>query len=167
VSIANIHASCLALGRAGQPFGAPEDAGVLILGASGMGKSDLALRLVERGAVLVADDRVDLFESDGRLWGSAPAGLAGLLEIRGAGIVSLPYRSEAAIALVIELVAPDAVPRLPEHGTYAPPEMLGLPESARPPLLRLAALESSAPAKIAAAAAAFAHALFRGDRPPP
>jgi HPr kinase/phosphorylase len=125
------------------------------------------LRLIERGGVLVADDRVDLFESDGRLWGSAPAGLAGLLEIRGVGIVSLPHRSEAAIALVIELVAPNVVPRLPEHGTYEPPEMLGLPEGARPPLLRLAALESSAPAKITAAAAAFAHALFRGDRLPP
>jgi len=167
VSIVNIHASCLVLGRAGQPFGAPEDAGVLILGASGSGKSDLALRLIERGAVLVADDRVDLFASDGRLWGSATGNLAGLVEIRGVGIVSLPSRSEAAIALVVELVAPDTVSRLPEHGTYAPPEKLGLPEGAWPPLLKLAALESSAPAKVAAAAAAFAHALFRDGCLPP
>ena len=166
MSIANIHASCLALGRAGQPFGAPEDAGVLILGPSGIGKSDLALRLIERGAVLVADDRVDLFASDGRLWGSAPASLAGLLEIRGVGIIALPHRSEAAIGLVVEMTTPSTVPRHSIHGTYQPPETLDLPQAAWPPLLRLAALESSAPAKIAAAAAAFAHALFRDDRNP-
>jgi HPr kinase/phosphorylase len=66
--IANIHASCVVLARAGEPFGAPGDAGILILGASGSGKSDLALRLIGRGALLVADDRVEIFARDDGLW---------------------------------------------------------------------------------------------------
>lgn len=162
----NIHASCIVLGPAGQPFGAPEETGVLFLGASGSGKSDLVLRMIERGADLVADDRVDLYTRDGRLWGRPPASLAGLIEIRGLGLVTLPYRSEIAITLVIALVAPEEVPRLPERGTYSPPEALGLPQKAWPPLVTLTASESSAPAKVAATAAAFAHALFREDRNP-
>ena len=88
------------------------------------------------------------------------------MEIRGLGIVGLPYRSEAAITLVIALATSQDVPRFPECDTYSPPEALGLPREAWPPLLRLAAFESSAPAKVAAAAAAFAHALFREDRNP-
>jgi HPr kinase/phosphorylase len=160
---ANIHASCVVLGRAGREFSAPEDAGVLLLGESGCGKSDLALRLIDRGAVLVADDRVELFARDGRLWGRAPANLKGLLEIRGVGIVSLAYRPETAIGLAILLVVPDAVPRLPEAGTYIPPQELELSQPFWPPLVKLAAAESSCPAKIVAAAAAFAHALFRDD----
>jgi len=166
VQTANIHGTCIVLARAGRPFGAPEDAGVLMLGESGSGKSDLALRLIERGAALVADDRVDLFARDGALWGRSPASLAGLLEIRGAGIVALPYRTEAAIALVVGLVSPQDVPRLPQHGKYAPPPRLGLPPDEGPPFLKLAGLEASAPAKIAAIAAALGHALFRDSRNP-
>jgi serine kinase of HPr protein (carbohydrate metabolism regulator) len=162
----NIHASCVVLGRAGHPFGAPEETGVLFLGASGSGKTDLVLRLIERGADLVADDRVDLYARDGRMWGRPPASLAGLVEIRGLGIVALPYRSETAITLVIALGAAEDVPRLPEHGTYSPPEELGLQRNAWPPLVNLTASDSSAPAKVAAAAAAFAHALLREDHNP-
>jgi len=160
----NIHASCIVLGRAGRSFGAPEETGVLFLGASGSGKSDLVLRMIELGSGLVADDRVDLYAHDGRLWGRPPANLAGLIEIRGLGIVALPYCSEAAIALVIALGTSQDLPRLPERGTYSPPEVLGLPRKTWPPLLRLTASESSAPAKVAAASAAFAHALFREGR---
>src|SRR5450432_1436979 len=89
----NIHASCVALGSKG----------VLLLGPSGCGKSDLALRLIDGGAKLVADDRTILFVKDGALHGRAPAPIKGLLEIRGLGIVKLPVRVAVRIALVVEL----------------------------------------------------------------
>ena len=63
---------------------------VLLTGASGRGKSDLALRLIDRGAVLIADDQVQLTVDDARLLASPPAAIAGLVEIRGIGIVELP-----------------------------------------------------------------------------
>jgi HPr kinase/phosphorylase len=101
-----IHGTCIAFG----------DRGVLIRGAPGAGKSDLALRLIDDGAQLVADDRVD-FACDGhQLTARAPARLAGLIEVRGLGIVRLaPERlmAQAALVLVVDLVAPDAVDRLP------------------------------------------------------
>ena len=68
----NIHATCIVLADAATAFKAPKDAGVLLLGESGSGKSDLALRLMERGAKLVADDRVELFARDGLLMARAP-----------------------------------------------------------------------------------------------
>jgi serine kinase of HPr protein (carbohydrate metabolism regulator) len=169
VGTVNIHASCVLLASAGKAVGAPEQAGLLLLGESGSGKSDLALRLIERGAVLVADDRVELWVRAGRLFGRAPANLAGLLEVRGAGILRLPYAAEATISLVLALDQPGthaaAKPRLAEPFRYAPPAELLLPEAARPPMLSLAAFESSAPAKAVLAAAAF-HAQFSGELNP-
>ena len=92
-----IHASCAAR----------QGVGVLLLGPPGSGKSDLVLRLLDRGFVLVADDRVEL---DGHnAW--APASLAGLLEVRGLGILRLPYLPRARLALAVELGGD--VPRLP------------------------------------------------------
>jgi HPr kinase/phosphorylase len=93
-----IHASCVA--RDGH--------GVLLTGPSGAGKSDLALRLIGRGFTLVADDRVEI--ADGRA--SPPASLAGLLEVRGFGIVRLPFDAPAALRLVVQ-VRP-ALQRLPD-----------------------------------------------------
>lgn len=157
----SIHGSCIVLDQAALPFGAPADAGVLILGESGSGKSDLVLRLIERGAVLVADDRVELFCAGGNLWGRAPKRLAGLFEVRGVGIVALPFRGEAAIALAIALQDQDGISRLPERDTFRPPDGLALPSADWPPLVRLCSRESSAPAKLVAAAAAYACSLFR------
>ena len=156
----NIHASCVLLSRAGEEFGAPPDAGILLLGESGAGKSDLALRLIAAGAQLVADDRVELSVESNRLIARAPANLAGLIEIRNVGIIALPHAPQAAITLVVQLGAGKNLPRLPEREFFDPPG-LGLAQESRPPLIRLNAFEASAPAKIAAAAAAFAHALFR------
>lgn len=91
-----------------------EGRAVLLLGASGAGKSDLALRLIDRGWRLVADDRVVLAAADGALMASAPAPLAGLIEVRGVGIVAEPTGA-APVALAIDLAA---VPeRLPEAAT--------------------------------------------------
>jgi serine kinase of HPr protein (carbohydrate metabolism regulator) len=89
--------------------------GALIEGASGVGKSDLALRALEQGFRLVADDRVVTFSAGGRLYGRAPEPLAGLIEIRGLGVVDAAAVSFAEIALVIRCVeAPEQVERLPE-----------------------------------------------------
>ena len=162
----NIHASCVVLAEAGRSFGAPAHAGILLLGESGAGKSDIALRLIERGAVLVADDRAELFVREKSLWARAPASLAGLIELRGVGIVALPHREEARIGLAVMLSPPESVPRLPGEEHYAPPVALAVPESAWPPLLRLAAFEESAPAKIMAASAAYADTLFRDNHNP-
>lgn len=152
----NIHAGCVLLGKAGQAFGADGESGVLILGGSGSGKSDLMLRLIAAGSVLVADDRTDLAVEGNLLIASPPAALAGLIEIRGLGIVSLAHRDRAAVALVAELTPGQSPERMPTGLVYSPPEELSLPEGARPPLIRLNPLENSAPAKIAAAVAAHA-----------
>jgi serine kinase of HPr protein (carbohydrate metabolism regulator) len=162
----NIHASCVLLGDAGKHFGAPEDAGVLLLGESGKGKSDLALRLIERGAKLVADDRTELFARDNMLYARAPKSLAGLLEVRGLGIVALPFATGARIALAVEMMEEGYVPRMPERERYCPPPELAVHEDERPPLIWLAPFEASTPAKIAMAAAAFSKALFREHRNP-
>lgn len=89
--------------------------GALIEGPSGIGKSDLALRALDAGFRLVADDRVVVFASGGRLYGKPPETLAGLLEVRGLGVVDTGALPFCEIALVIRCVAdPAAVERLPE-----------------------------------------------------
>lgn len=137
------------LTKAGEPFSAG-NAGILLLGRSGVGKSDLALRLIDRGATLVSDDRTVLSVEHGMLIARAPAPFEGLLEIRGVGIVKLPYAPAAAIRLALQLVTSDEVPRLPEPDFYALPA--GLPPLDAPvPLRHLAPEECSTPAKIAVA----------------
>ena len=64
---------------------------VLLIGPPGSGKSDLALRLIDRGALLIADDQVALTEVDGVLHASAPAATAGLIEVRGLGIAAVAH----------------------------------------------------------------------------
>ena len=147
MSEANIHASCVAIGRHG----------VLLLGPSGAGKSDLALRLIDEGARLVADDRTILFVSKRALHAKAPASIKGLLEIRGLGIVELPARTTAKIALVVRLGKEGA--RLPSHRIYHAPTILGA--GAQAPLIALNAHFASTPAKIRAALAAFSQDSFR------
>ncbi len=99
-----LHASCVAIGSTG----------VLIRGPSGSGKSDLALRLIDDGAMLVADDQVHLESVSGELIASPHNALAGKIEIRGCGIIDLPYRKTVAIGLVIDLQERVDIPRLPE-----------------------------------------------------
>jgi HPr kinase/phosphorylase len=148
MSETNIHASCVALG----------DKGVLLLGASGAGKSDLTLRLIDQGAKLVSDDRTILFLAKGALHARAPASIKGLLEVRGLGIVKLPVRAKVKIALVVKLGREGA--RLPEHGVYQPPAPLK--PALLPPQIALDARFASTPAKIRTALAAFSLALFQG-----
>jgi HPr kinase/phosphorylase len=138
----NIHASCIAIGARG----------VLLLGPSGAGKSDLALRLIDDGAQLVADDRTILFLDKGALWARAPASIGGLIEIRGVGIVKMPARARVKIALVVNLGKEGE--RLPVHQPWKAP----LKGAAQVPQITLGA--HYAPAKIRAALKAFSKALF-------
>lgn len=119
--------------------------GVLIEGPSGAGKSDLALRALDAGFRLVADDRVLTWASDGRLWGRAPDPLRGLMEIRGVGMAEIDPLPFCEIVLVAQLGTPE---RIPDFATEA---ILGIDVR----LLAVAALESSAPAKLSRALMAF------------
>ena len=126
-----VHASCVAL----------EGKGVLLRGAPGAGKSDLALRLIEGGAQLVADDQVALTSSGERLLASPPARIAGLLEVRGIGIVSIDFVPQCPVYLVVDLAAPDSVERMPEAARIT---LAGH----RVRRVSLAPFEASAPAKV-------------------
>ncbi|KQN83957.1 aldolase [Sphingomonas sp. Leaf67] len=123
-----IHAGCVAI----------RGVGVLIAGPSGSGKSDLALRLIERGGVLVSDDYTLLHVEAGTLHATAPATIAGRIEVRGLGIVDRPTIASIPVALFVEAGTPD---RLPEPMTRT---LAGIAI----PAYRLALLEASAPAKI-------------------
>ncbi len=92
-------------------------AGVLLLGPSGAGKSDLVLRLIDRGFALVADDQVQIDTLTAR----APANLAGLLEVRGLGVLRLPFAASARLVLAVMLQRGE---RLPSPARY---EVLNLP----------------------------------------
>lgn len=130
------HGGLIALRRGGVWRGA------LIEGASGVGKSDLALRALDQGFRLVADDRVLAFAAGGRLYGRAPDILAGLIEVRGLGVVDTAAVAFAEIALVVRCVdAPEAVERLPEPRFES---MMGLDV----PVFDLWPREPAAPAKI-------------------
>jgi serine kinase of HPr protein (carbohydrate metabolism regulator) len=88
--------------------------GILLRGSSGSGKSDLALRLLDQGAVLIADDQVCCEKREGAVFLSAPASLAGLIEIRGLGLMRFPFVSDVALRLVVDLVPQEDVARMPE-----------------------------------------------------
>jgi HPr kinase/phosphorylase len=119
--------------------------GVLLRGASGSGKSDLALRLIDAGGRLVADDRVDLTARGGIIVARAPAAIAGRIEVRGIGIVPTAHVVEVELGLVADLVAPHAVERMPEPRSC---RYLGV----ELPLLDVAPFEVSAVAKLKLAA---------------
>lgn len=128
-----------------------EGEALLLRGPSGAGKSDLALRLLEGGARLVADDQSEVSRRGDRLWVRPPAALAGLIEVRGLGILRLEALAEAPLALVVDLVPPEAVERLPQAAVE---NLLGVAVRR----LALAPFEASAAAKLRFARRAFAPA---------
>ena len=119
--------------------------GVLIEGPSGAGKSDLALRALAEGFQLVADDRVLLWISGGRLFGRAPDVLRGVLEVRGLDVVAMPVVAMAEVMLVARAGAGE---RIPDVQSVA---VLELPI----PLIELDLRELSAPAKLSRALSLF------------
>ena len=129
----NIHATCINL----------NSKGVLILGDSGSGKSDLALRLITMfSAKLVGDDRINIKKNNRKIIASSPDVLKGLLEVRGVGVIKINYKEETSVDLVIKLTS-EKIERMPESLKY---ELDGVSL----PLFYLNPLEVSAPSKVVA-----------------
>lgn len=137
LSSETLHVSCVARdGRA-----------ILISGRSGAGKSDLALRLIDRGAKLVSDDYTIVQRMAGRLIAKAPANIAGRIEVRGVGILSFETVSDASVCLYVDLDRD--VERMPaERETI---RICGVDV----PMIAANGLEPSAPIKVEAALTLF------------
>ncbi|MBF0166404.1 MAG: HPr kinase/phosphatase C-terminal domain-containing protein [Alphaproteobacteria bacterium] len=129
--MALVHATAVAL----------DGQGVLLLGPSGSGKSDLALRLIDAGALLISDDQVELSMQGDQVVAAPPAPIAGLIEARGIGLVRLPYLARAVMVLAVELVAAPLIERLPDPATWTG-------GGVTLPLLKLDPFAASAPAKL-------------------
>jgi serine kinase of HPr protein (carbohydrate metabolism regulator) len=133
LSTETIHASSVACGGRA----------VLIAGPSGSGKSDLALRLLDRGFELVSDDQTLLKRDGDRLVASAPPTIAGKLEIRGVGIVEMDHSDDVPVALIVELTSD--IERMPDDSRER--QILGI----KLPLVAIDAMTASAPSKVAIA----------------
>lgn len=137
LSSETLHASCVAKdGRA-----------ILISGRSGSGKSDLALRLIDRGADLVSDDYTIVRRLGGKLVASAPENIRNKLEIRGLGILEFEVMADAQVCLMVELSTDvERMPLMPGFIAIAGVQV---------PSVRLNSLEASAPVKVEVALAEF------------
>ncbi len=124
-----LHATTIAIGRRG----------VMLLGPSGSGKSDLALRLIDRGALLVSDDYTECHVLEGRLVATPPSTIAGKIEVRGIGIVETPFDSDVVVDLVVRLTGP--VDRMPDPLLH---DVAGVAV----PAVVLEPFEASAPIKV-------------------
>lgn len=125
-----LHATCVAIGGRA----------VLIAGRSGTGKSDLALRLLDRGAALVSDDYTSVRRAGDTLIATAPAAIAGRIEVRGVGLLHQDSIAEATVHLIV--VTDEAVARLPDE------LQTRIVAGVVVPTVTLAALEASAPIKV-------------------
>ena len=115
-----IHATCLALG----------DKGILIIGPPGSGKSDLALRLIDSSgsgigtevmtAKLVSDDQTLVTRRGDLLFGTSPATIRGKLEIRGVGVVDVPFQRETPVSLIVSLKPVTQIERMPPKTSKSP-----------------------------------------------
>ena len=118
---------------------AKDGRGVVIAGRSGSGKSDLALRLIDRGFVLVSDDQTMISKADNLLIASAPATIKGKLEVRGVGILEMAHVDRVEVSLWV--LVTDQINRLPGHEEHL---ILGNAV----PSLSVDAMSASAPIKV-------------------
>jgi serine kinase of HPr protein (carbohydrate metabolism regulator) len=126
----SLHATCIAI----------NGAAILIMGASGRGKSDLALRLIDRGAQLVSDDYTDVLRDGDTLRAAPPSTITGKIEVRGIGIIEMPYVRDIPVALMIDLDGVVERMPLPNQTTM----IAGLPIAS----ITLAAHDASTPIKV-------------------
>ena len=131
VKPSRLQASCVAIGGHG----------VLMLGDSGAGKSDLCLRLIDRGAVLVADDQVELKRDGEQILASCPEKIAEHIEVRGVGIFNVKSATNVPVWLAVHLTKPEWIERLPLPEPY---QVAGL----NIPQILIWGFESSAAIKI-------------------
>lgn len=129
--MAIIHANCVRY----------QNKGILITGASGSGKSDLALRIIDQGGELVSDDYVNVEDIDGELFAKTAPNIEGMIEVRGVGLINMDYIPESKIDLVLNLVSLEKIDRMPEIKKYTH-------NSATIPLYDYYAFEASAIAKL-------------------
>lgn len=98
------HASCVEL----------NGKGILIFGASGSGKSDLALRIMDAGGKLVSDDYVELSEKSQQIVATTAPNIEGMIEVRGVGLMQVEYKAQTVLALALVLTEREKIERLPE-----------------------------------------------------
>lgn len=129
----NIHASCVAYFKKG----------ILIYGKSGLGKSDLCLRLImNKGCNLVGDDRIDIYTRGASLKAKSVATIANMLEVRGVGLMKFEAQKSVTVKLAVELVkSSSSIERLPE------PEYFEY-EGVKVRKIKICAFEASAADKI-------------------
>lgn len=127
-----IHASAVSINRSA----------VIIRGPSGAGKSDLTLRLISEGAQLISDDYVELQSLNGRIWAHAPSTIAGLMEVRGLGIVKHHNISGIPVCLLCDLMPAEKTERLPD------PPFFEIIDGVHLPLMQLDPTSASAVARI-------------------
>lgn len=137
-----IHGTCVAVGSIG----------VLLMGKSGSGKSDIALRLLSRGATLVADDQVILKREDNKLIANVDDAIRGLLEVRGVGLVRYPIACNTPVRLVVVLDDRSEIEQVPNPQTYSQ-------HGVQIPQITLHGHDASTPDKILAAL----HAMQRNN----
>lgn len=114
--------------------------GILIIGSSGSGKSDLAIHLIDRGAILISDDQVIVSRKQGKVTLNPPANIAGKIELYSLGIHEVEYASDLPLVMVVRLV--DKSDRYPlDRQTY---QILDF----HLPLITLDSYRSTAPIKV-------------------
>ena len=107
--VRNIHATTVDI----------DGCGVLLIGASGVGKSDLALRLIQnKNAILISDDQTNLTVANGKLIARAPQTIQGLLEVRGLGIIQMPFKSETEVKLAVISASKEEIERYPSGSFF-------------------------------------------------
>lgn len=130
ISSETLHCSTVAIGGRA----------VMIEGRSGSGKSDLALRLIDRGAKLVSDDYTLARRQGKLLLASPPPNIAGKMEVRGIGLVDMEFVGDVPVCLIVQLFdVVDRMPPVPEKRVVA-----GVPV----PVMKIAPMENSAPLKV-------------------